>query len=174
MCPYQENPIFNRIIFGTCMKIKITFLAILLTAGLCAKAQKRDSVTNAELNRYAVMMDSLETLKKNRAQISAKLAKGNTKITPARYTQLLPIVEDQKKLAAAKATPDEISYVKDALKTLTAEGQKFSSTFTSLMSEYVGYDTYNKVKQAVDSDPKVKSRLEVEIYRINGVQYSKE
>lgn len=174
MCPYQENPIFNQRIFGTCMKMKITFLAILFIAGLSAKAQKSDSVTSTELNRYAIMMDSLETLKKNRAQISAKLAKGNAKITAARYTQLLPIVDDQKKLTAAKATPDEISYVKDALKTLTAEGQKFSSIFTSLMSEYVGYDTYNKVKQAVESDPKVKSRLEVEIYRINGVHYSKE
>lgn len=171
MCPYQEKTIFNRRIFGTGMRVKIILLVVLLTATVfTVKAQKRDSVTSEELNRYAVMMDSLETLKKQRNDISVKLAKGNTKITAARYQQLLPIIDDQKKLAAAKASADEVTYVKNAITTLTKEGQKFQTAFTSLMNEYVGYDTYNKVKKAVETNPKVKERYTAEIKALNGVR----
>lgn len=171
MCPYPEKTIFNRRIFGTGMRVKIILLGVLLTATvLTVKAQKRDSVTNEELNRYAVMMDSLETLKKQRNDISVKLAKGNAKITAARYQQLLPIIDDQAKLTAAKATSDEIAYVKKALTSLMEEGQKFQTAFTSLMNEYVGYDTYNKVKKAIETNPRVKERYTAEMKARNGVR----
>lgn len=136
-------------------------------------AQKPDSVTNEELHKYAVMMDSLETLKKQRTELSTRLAKGNSNITATRYSQLLPIIDDQKKLSVSKATPNEIAYVKDALVKLSQEGQKFQTAFTSLLNEYVGYDTYNKVRSAINTNPKVKDRFEVEINRINGIFYSK-
>lgn len=152
------------------MRMKIVLIGLLLTACVfTTKAQKPDSVTNEELNRYAVMMDSLETLKKNRNEISIKLAKGNAKITPARYNQLLPIIDDQKKLTAAKATADEVSYVKNALNSLTQEGQKFQTAFTALMNEYVGYDTYNKVKKAIETNKRVKDRYFIESNRIKGI-----
>lgn len=153
-----------------CMRMKIIFLGALLTINVfITKAQKPDSVTTEELNRYAVMMDSLETLKKHRNEISIKLAKGNVKITPARYNQLLPIIDDQKKLTAAKATADEVSYVKNALNSLTQEGQKFQTAFTSMVSEYVGYDTYNKVKKAIETNKRVKDRYFLESKRLNGI-----
>lgn len=153
------------------MRIKSILIAVLLTVTVfTTKAQKRDSVTSQELNRYAVMMDSLETLKKNRNELSMKLAKGDAKITAARYQQLLPIIDDQKKLAAAKASAEEVTYVKNALAALTKEGQKFQTTFTSLMNEYVGYDTYNKVKKAIETDPRVKDRYTAEIKALNGVR----
>ncbi|CAN0498550.1 unnamed protein product, partial [Phaeothamnion confervicola] len=128
-----------------------------------------DSVTNAELNRYAVMMDSLDVLKKQRSEISSKVSKGNTKITAARYQQLLPIIDDPKKLEAAKATAEEIAYVKKAIASLTEEGKKFQTAFSSLMSEYVGYETYNKVRKAISTDPNVKTRYEAELKRLSGV-----
>jgi seryl-tRNA synthetase len=152
------------------MRMKITFLTILIIVSISAKAQKADSVTNEELNRYAVMMDSLETLKKQRNDISTKLAKGDTKITAARYQQLLPIIDDQKKLAAAKASSDEIAYVKKALTSLTEEGQKFQTAFTSLMNEYVGYNTYNKVRKAIETNKHVKDRYTAEMKARNGVR----
>jgi len=153
------------------MRMKIILIGVLLTATVSTtKAQKPDSVTSEELNRYVVMMDSLETLKKNRNDISVKLAKGNAKITPARYSQLLPIIDDEKKLAAAKATADEVAYVRNALKSLTQEGQKFQTAFTSLVNESVGYDTYNKVKKAIETNPRVKERYTDAIKALNGVR----
>ncbi len=151
------------------MKMKICVLTLLVLASVLVKAQKRDSVTNEELHKYAVMMDSLETLKKSRAEMSIRLAKGNAKITPSRYTQLLPIIDDSKKLTEAKATADEIAYVKDAMTKLTQTQQAFQTTFNELMTKYVGYDTYNKVKRAIANDKRVKDRFYIESNRINGI-----
>lgn len=149
------------------MKMKISVLAMVLLAALSAGAQKRDSVTNEELHKYVVVIDSLETLKKSRAEMSTRFAKGNTKITPARYTQLLPIIDDSKKLAEAKATADEIAYVKDAMSKLTQAQQIFQNTFNELVAKYVGYDTYNKVKRAIAADKRVKERYEAELSRVS-------
>lgn len=151
------------------MKMKISVLVIVLLTTVAAKAQKRDSVTNEELHKYAVVIDSLETLKKSRAEMSTRFAKGNNKITPSRYTQLLPIIDDNKKLSEAKATADEIAYVKDAMAKLTQAQQTFQTTFNELVAKYVGYDTYNKVKKAIAADKHVKDRYYVEINRLNGV-----
>ncbi|MFN8334697.1 MAG: hypothetical protein U0U09_06180 [Cyclobacteriaceae bacterium] len=151
------------------MKMKISVLVIVLLTTVAAKAQKRDSVTNEELHKYAVVIDSLETLKKSRAEMSTRFAKGNNKITPSRYTQLLPIVDDSKKLSEAKATADEIAYVKYAMAKLTQAQQTFQTTFNELVAKYVGYDTYNKVKKAIAADKRVKDRYYVEINRLNGV-----
>ncbi len=138
-----------------------TFLFFSLTfITLLAGAQKRDSINNADLERYTIMMDSVQNVQKKISDKSIELAKGNSKITPARYTLLLPIADDQKKLAEAKATPDEIAYVKKALAIRTEDGLKLSETFQSLMNEYVGFDTFNRVKAAVASDPKVKWRYD--------------
>jgi hypothetical protein len=157
------------------MKLKFIFFVILLTTiALSTKAQKTDTITDSELNRYAVMIDSLDALKKQRTEISKKLAKGDSKITAIRYNQLIPIIDDKKKLTEAKATADEIAYVKKALEILTEESKKFQNAFNSLFAEYVGYDTYNKVKSAIETNPKVKYRYEVEYNRINGIFYSKE
>lgn len=125
-----------------------------------AGAQKRDSISNADLERYAIMMDSVQNVQKKISDKSVELAKGNSKITPARYTALLPIADDQKKLSEARATPDEIAYVKKALAVRTEDGLKLSETFQSLMNEYVGFDTFNRVKKAVESDAKVKWRYD--------------
>lgn len=149
--------------------MKISVLVIVLLTTVAAKAQKRDSVTNEELHKYAVVIDSLETLKKSRAEMSTRFAKGNNKITPSRYTQLLPIVDDSKKLSEAKATADEIAYVKYAMAKLTQAQQTFQTTFNELVAKYVGYDTYNKVKKAIAADKRVKDRYYVEINRLNGV-----
>lgn len=156
------------------MKMKICVLVLLIFAGVSVKAQQRDSVTNEEIHKYAVMMDSLETLKKSRAELSIELAKGNSKITTSRYTQLLPVIDDNNKLIEAKATADEIAYVKDAMTKLTQAQQTFQTTFNDLVAKHVGYDTFNKVKNAIATDNKVKYRYEVELKRINGIFYSKE
>ena len=82
---------------------------------------------------------------------------------------MLPIVDDSKKLSEAKATADEIAYVKYAMAKLTQAQQTFQTTFNELVAKYVGYDTYNKVKKAIAADKRVKDRYYVEINRLNGV-----
>lgn len=168
MCPYQEKLTFNRRIFGMCMKLKIIFLGVFLTASaLTVKAQKSDSVTREEMTKYVVMMDSVESWKKIMAETNIKLAQGNKKITAARYTQLLPLLYDEKKLSEAKATVDEIAYLKKAMEIRNENARNFQNAFTFLMAN-VGEGTYKKVSKAVASDPKVKERYIYEINKLNG------
>jgi uncharacterized protein (DUF1697 family) len=143
------------------MKRKLILILGLTFITLLASAQKRDSINNEDLTRYAVMMDSVQSVQKKISNRTIELARGNSKITPARYTALLPLADDQKKLTEAKATPDEIAYVKKALAIRTEDGLKLSNTFQALMNEYVGYDTFNRVKAAIASDPKVKRRYDL-------------
>lgn len=143
------------------MRRKFILVLSLTCITLLAGAQKRDSINNEDLTRYAVMMDSVQSVQKKISNRTIELARGNSKITPARYTALLPLADDQKKLTEAKATSDEIAYVKKALAIRTEDGLKLSNTFEALMNEYVGYDTFNRVKAAIASDPKVKRRYDL-------------
>lgn len=150
------------------MKLKIIFFGVLLTAvAFTTKAQKVDSVTREEMTKYVVMMDSVESWKKIMAETSIKLARGNEKITAARYTKLLPLLDDQKKLNEANATADEIGYLKKAMEIRNENARDFQDAFTSLMAN-VGEATYKKVSKAVASDPKVKERYIHEINKLNG------
>jgi hypothetical protein len=143
------------------MRRKFILVLSLTCITLLAGAQKRDSINNEDLTRYAVMMDSVQSVQKKISNRTIELARGNSKITPARYTALLPLADDQKKLTEAKATSDEIAYIKKALAIRTEDGLKLSNTFQALMNEYVGYDTFNRVKAAIASDPKVKRRYDL-------------
>jgi hypothetical protein len=143
------------------MRRKFILVLSLTCITLLAGAQKRDSINNEDLERYAIMMDSVQSVQKKISNRTIELARGNSKITPARYTALLPLADDPKKLTEAKATSDEIAYVKKALAIRTEDGLKLSNTFEALMNEYVGYDTFNRVKAAIASDPKVKRRYDL-------------
>jgi len=168
MARYPEKLIFNRRIFGTCMRMKIIFLGVLLTAlVVTTNAQKPDSVTREEMTKYVVMMGSVEMWKRIMSETNVKLAKGNEKITAARYNTLLPLLDDQKKLSDAKASPDEISYLKKSMEIRIKNAQNFSAVFTSLLAT-TGEATYKKVSKAVASDPKVRERYIHEINKLNG------
>lgn len=137
---------------------------------LSAKAQNADSVTTEELTKYVIMMDSLEGYKRNLTEATAKLTGTNNKISAARYNQLAGIINNPEKLAEAKATQDEITYVKKTVAQRTEETLKLQNAFNTLMNEYVGYDTFNKVRKAISTDPKVKTRYDAEMKKRSSVQ----
>lgn len=151
-----------------------TFFCLIILSitvfSLSAQAPKPDSVTNEELSKYVVMMDSVETLKNNLAKVTTKYSNGNTKITADRFNKLSAIASDDKKLTEAKATPDEIAYVKKAMTERNQETQKFQDTFNSLMNTYVGFDTFNKVRKAIAANPKVKARYDAEMKKRSSVK----
>ncbi len=165
-----ESFIFK--LFSIPYRFMRTFLsclvALITLSSLSATAQKADSVTREELTRYVMMMDSVETLKIRLTETTSKLASGNAKISPARYNQLLSIINNTEKLAEAKATTDEIEYVKKTVAIRTEETLKLQNAFTALMNEYVGYDTFNKVRKAIADNPTVKARYEAELAKRKG------
>jgi hypothetical protein len=126
----------------------IASVFVFMTLGASAQAQ----ITDDQLKKYAIAMDSIETLKSQLTSTLTKVAKGNSKISAERYTTLVPIANDAAKLAEAKATPEEIAYMKQAVITRNEETIKFQKAFQSLVSEYVGDTAFGKIRSALKTD----------------------
>lgn len=126
----------------------LTSVFVFMLLGASTQAQ----VTDEELKKYAIAMDSIETLKFQLTGTLNKIAKGNDKISAKRYTTLIPIVNDAAKLAEANATPEEIAYLKQAVTTRNEETIKFQKAFQSLVSEYIGDKAVSKIRNALKTD----------------------
>lgn len=138
-------------------KIVTSFiLFLLLTTG--AKAQQND-VTEAELIRYAVATDSLQKLTTRFNDLSLKLA-NDPKITPARQKQLAQTQGDSTKLAQIKATAYERAYMQRVTRQRAAETKKFRETYQSVITDYVGDNTFSKVNSQLRTDTRLKHKFD--------------
>lgn len=119
-----------------------------------------DTITDEDLHKYAVVMDSVESMKESLlSSISSKI-KSNGKMKISRYNQLSKAVDDEAKLKELKATPEEIAFVKE-VSTMKQEGAaKISETVESLANDYVGTAKYNKIKGSLDIDTAMRTRYE--------------
>ena len=145
------------------MKV-INFLATLvfLVGAFGAQAQEGESaaVSDDELQRYAVMMDSIDEMRVSLLSEISEMVKNNEKITVARYNELSKIIEDQEKLTAANATEDERAALQEIQDKKDSGTAKILDAFRALAKEYVGAATYNKVRKALKDEPEVKSKYE--------------
>ena len=117
-------------------------------------------VSDEELKKYAVVMDSVDRMSNTLLETISELVKNNDQITAARYNDLNKIIGDETKLKEAEATPEEIAAVKDVVKKKDDGTAQIQATFLSMAKEYVGAAVYNKVKKAITSDPATKTRYE--------------
>ena len=144
----------------------ILFLMIMTTSVVNAQ-QSTDAVTDEELKKYAIAMDSIDNMKKDLMEEISELVKNNEKITAARYNELSKVINDETKLAEAKATPEEIAAIKEVLSKKDEGTAKIQSTFQSLAKDYVGAATYNKVRKALAEDADLKAKYDAIIAELN-------
>ena len=137
------------------LKSKLPLLSLILISTL-ASAQ----VTDADLKKYIVVMDSIETLTNQLTHKMNKLAAGNSKISASRFNTLMPVITNQAKLTELKATPEEISYVKKAAAIQDEETRKFQRVYQSLINDYMGSDAFTKVRNALKSDAVLKRKYD--------------
>ena len=95
-------------------------------------------ITDDELEKYAVTMDSVNDMKTTLLKDIEAMVKDNEKMTNARYNELSKIVDDQAALAKAKATPEEIAFMKEVAAKKEEGTAKIQETFQSMAKEYVG------------------------------------
>lgn len=145
------------------MKV-INFLATLffLAGVFSAQAQEAESVavSDDELQRYAVMMDSIDEMRVSLLSEISEMVKGNEKISVARYNELSKLDDNQEKLAAANATEEELAALKEIQDKKDSGTVKINDAFKALAKEYVGASTYNKVRKALKDEPEVKSKYQ--------------
>ena len=138
------------------MKIKTLFFVLF---ALCLSAKAQDTtVSDEDLKKYAIAMDSIEGMKGMLLETISEMVKGNENVSAARYNELSKIIDDQGKLVEAKATEEEITFVKAVAGRKAEETAKINATFQSLAKDYVGAKAFNTVKKALNEDPAVKEK----------------
>lgn len=142
------------------MKSKVLVLFfIACTMGKVATAQD-DAITDDDLNRYAVAMDSIENMKASLIETITEMVKGNEEVSASRYNDLSKIIDDSTKLAETEATEVEIEFVKAVAAKKEEETAKINAAFQSLAIDYIGAKTYNAVKKALKEDEEIKAKYE--------------
>jgi hypothetical protein len=117
-------------------------------------------VTDEDLRKYAMAIDSVEYLKKDLLREISAMVKGNGKIKVARYNELNKASADSTKLDELKATPEERAFLKQVSEKKAAGVQHISDVVDSLANSYVGVEVYNRIKTQLDVDSGLKSRYE--------------
>ena len=133
---------------------------IIITCLTLTSTLSNAQITDIELKKYIVVMDSIETLKNQLTAKMNNLATSNSKISPGRFNALMPVVDNQEKLAELKATTDEIAIVKKAAAIRDEETRKFQQTYQSLITGYIGSDVFTKVRNALKSDTILKKKYD--------------
>lgn len=118
------------------------------------------TVSDEELTKYATAMDSINEMSADVKIMITDMVKNGSAMTATRYNEISKIISDETKLAEAKATPEEISFVKEVATKRDEESAKINLAFQSLAKDYVGAATYNKVKKALASDPELKVKYD--------------
>lgn len=153
------------------MKMMKYYLAFLLAFTL-QHVVAQETVSDEEIKKYAVLMDSINDMKSTLMESISEMVKNNEALTAARYNELSKIISDDAKLAEAKATPEEIAAIKSIIQFKDEQTAKIQETFKTMATEYVGGTTYNKVKKAISEDPSVKERYEQMMAEMNKEQES--
>lgn len=141
--------------------MKPLFFLLLTCISIAATAQAPSAgITDEELKRYVIAIDSVNELTEQLKQTISDLVKNNPNITPARYNELSKFNGDSVKLKEAQATPAELKALKEISERRNAETMKLQETLKKLATEYVGASTYNKIRNALRTDNELKARYD--------------
>lgn len=147
------------------MKKNLVLAAIFCAIGLAAQAQTdtiatttAGGISDDELKRYAVMMDSIDGMRSDLLSEVAQMIKTSELMSVNRYNELIRIKDDTAKLAAVNATPEEMAFLEEIRATRQKGSQEISQVFQSMANDYVGSDTYSKVRRALTTNDTVKSK----------------
>jgi len=117
-------------------------------------------ITDEELEKYAIARDSISNMKEALVAEMSVMIKDNEKIKVARYNELVKIKDNQAALTAAKATPEEIAFLKEVDAKREAGTAKIQEAVKTMAQDYVGATSYVKIKKALSSDPEVQKRYQ--------------
>lgn len=143
------------------MKItKVLMPCLLMLMALGAKAQTSTEISDEDLKKYAITMDSVEAMQETLREIVAETVRSNTVMSVARYNELFKIADDPAKLKEKSATPEEIAFLKqiDDLRKVNIE--RINSSYQSLAKDYVGLKAFNAIRKSLQSDQQLKARYD--------------
>ena len=141
--------------------LKFLTPVIMLTVITISRAQTTaPTFTDEDLKKYAVAMDSVQDMQEKLSATLTEMVQKTTVMPVTRYNELFKIIGDEAKLAEAKATPEEIAFVKEVGAKRTEENAKISATFQALAKEFVGLKAFNAIKKSLATDQALKDKYE--------------
>ena len=143
------------------MKFLTFLMSVVLTAAISvANAQQTTpAFSDEDLKKYAITMDSVKSMQETVNATTAEMVQKNTVMPVQRYNELFKIADDQAKLAEAKATPEEIAFVKQVADKRKEETAKVNAAFQAMVKE-LGVSKYNAIKKSLATDAEVKAKYE--------------
>ena len=140
--------------------IKVLVPCLMLFVAVGSKAQSSTEITDEDLKKYAITMDSVEAMQQSLRSIVAEAVQGTEAMSVARYNELFKIADDSTKLKAANATPGEIAFLKqiDDLRAVNIE--RINATYQALAKDYVGLKAFNAIRKSLQSDQELKARYD--------------
>lgn len=131
-----------------------------LTVTISQSFAQNLAVTDEELLKYAEAVDSVNEMSASAKLELAEMVKSSSVMNAARYNDLNKIINDDAALAEAKATPEEIAFVKEVVTKRQDEMNQINTTYQTLAKDYVTPAVFNKVKKALTNDPLLKKRYD--------------
>lgn len=121
-----------------------------------------EEITDEELKRYAVTMDSVDAMKKSVNVTVNAMIKENEALSGKRYLAISKVIDNEEKLKSLEATDEEIAGVKVIVAKTDELKAAINKTFQTMAKEYIGDGgrTYKKIKAAIKSDADVKARYQ--------------
>ena len=140
--------------------VKVLMPCLFLFAAMGAKAQTSTEISDEDLQKYAVTMDSVKAMQTTLQEIVAETVRANTVMSVNRYNDLFKFTNDEAKLKEANATPEEIAFLKqiDDLRKVNIEW--INETYQAMVKEYVGVKPFNAIHKSLKSDQELKARYE--------------
>jgi hypothetical protein len=124
------------------------------------KTTATTTITDDDLKKYALTMDSVSVMQQTLTQIIAENVQQNTVMPVARYNELLKAGNDQAKLDAAQVTAEEKAFLSEIAALKTENLARINVAFQALAKEYVGLKTFNAIKKGLENDAALKARFE--------------
>ena len=130
-----------------------------VTADTADVSSDTAGVSDEDLRKYAILMDSINDMKKTLLKEMGDMVKSNEAMTNARYNDLSKANGDEAKLQELKATEEEIAFINQVNEKKKEGTARISETFQAMAKDFIGVETYNEVKTAL-SDNEIKSRYD--------------
>lgn len=138
--------------------MKNLILSLLTLAVTSFAVHAQESVSDEELKKYAIVMDSINSMKAILLNDIKDKVESNEKITNARYNELSKIINDEIKLKEANASEEEIAFLREVALFKTEGLAKITKTFHALEKDYGGSTAFNKTKKAITEDETIRSK----------------
>jgi hypothetical protein len=135
------------------------FLLLFAATGQ-AQEQPGPQVSDEDLKKYAITMDSVKSMQESLQEIVAETVRSNTAMPVARYNELIKLQEDSTKLQAANPTAEELEFMElvDDLREVNID--RINAVYQELAKNYVGLKTFNQIRKSLESDQQLKARYD--------------